>query len=190
MDALTKLVNKHSGELVEVDVTRTGWKLVPTPPGSASDVWTEQWFCFPNGKEVDARLSSAETQQALEQWAPLLGGQGECHGIMGVEISRVLHSGSAKARTLSVNDLRADWLRQTFRVLAPCKGTKDFQWVRTGAVISLGQLFLVLGETFTAAEIYQFYRTLRIVAVKRRKQIKGHSPETTIPTHSPKHAKQ
>ena len=107
---------------------------------------------------------------------------------MGTEISRVLHSGSAKSRTLSVNHLRADWLRQTFRALAPCKGTKDFQWVRTGAVTSLGQLFLVLGETFTAAEIYQFYRTLRIVAVKRRKQIRGHSPEKPIPTHKPKHA--
>ena len=86
---------------------------------------------------------------------------------------RVLASGSANARTLSVEDLKPDWAQQTWRVVAPCRGTMDFQWVRTGVVASLGQLFLVLGTYFTAAEIYQFYRTLRIVAVKRRKQIKG-----------------
>ena len=34
---------------------------------------------------------------------------------------------------------------------------------------ALGELFLTLGEHYTAAQIYVFYRTLRIIAVKRRK---------------------
>ena len=61
----------------------------------------------------------------------------------------------------------------THRVLCPCAGTTDFHWARTGPAISLGQLFLVLGGSYTAAEIYHFYRTLRIVAVKRRKAFKN-----------------
>ena len=36
-------------------------------------------------------------------------------------------------------------------------------------VLTLGELFLALGDQYTATRIYAFYRTLRIVAVKRRK---------------------
>ena len=42
-------------------------------------------------------------------------------------------------------------------------------WFRTGKVITLGELFLTLGRVYTAASIYAFYRTLRILVVKRRK---------------------
>ena len=40
---------------------------------------------------------------------------------------------------------------------------------RTGKVITLGELFLLLGREQTAASIYSFFRTLRVVVVKRRK---------------------
>ena len=44
-----------------------------------------------------------------------------------------------------------------------------YEWVRDGKVLTLGELFLALGEHYTAAQQYAFYRTLRIIAVKRRK---------------------
>ena len=47
--AIIGLVNKHSGEIVEVDSTRTEWVLLPVLPGSASKQFTEQWFCCHNG---------------------------------------------------------------------------------------------------------------------------------------------
>ena len=42
-------------------------------------------------------------------------------------------------------------------------------WFRSATVITLGELFLALGNRHTARSIYAFYLTLRIVAVKRRK---------------------
>ena len=36
-------------------------------------------------------------------------------------------------------------------------------------MLTLGELILALGKHYTAAQIYAFYRTLHIIAVKRRK---------------------
>ena len=44
--ALIQLVNKHSGEVVEADVTRGGWSLQPSPPGSASGAWGRNGSAF------------------------------------------------------------------------------------------------------------------------------------------------
>ena len=41
---------------------------------------------------------------------------------------------------------------------------------------TLGELFLALGKQYTAAQIYSFYRTLRLVAVKRRKGYGARAP--------------
>ena len=45
---------------------------------------------------------------------------------------------------------------------------------REGTVLTLGELLLALGKEYTAAQIYAFYRTLRIVAVKRWKDHSAH----------------
>ena len=47
--AIVQLISKHSGEIVEVDSTRTEWVLLPVLPGSASKHLPEQWFCCHNG---------------------------------------------------------------------------------------------------------------------------------------------
>ena len=64
-----------------------------------------------------------------------------------------------------VSDSRKQWLR----VKVPSTSTSDFEWRRTGSVVTLGQLFMILGKTHNNAAIYYLYRTLRIVALKKRK---------------------
>ena len=70
---------------------------------------------------------------------------------------------------LRMADLVADWERQRYRVIVPCVGTQNYQWHRTGQVAALGELFMALGKKWTASAIYAFYRTLRVVVLKRRK---------------------
>ena len=66
-----------------------------------------------------------------------------------------------------------NWAEQVSRVTCPCMDpARGYEWARGGTVVTLGELFLALGKDYTAAQIYAFYRTLRIVAVKRRK---GHA---------------
>ena len=42
-------------------------------------------------------------------------------------------------------------------------------WRRIGYVATFGELFFALGKRWPATNIYYFYRTLRVVALKRRK---------------------
>ena len=69
--------------------------------------------------------------------------------------------------------LKANWRLHSFRARAPCQVTPDFEWHRTGLVVSLGGLMQALGDQFSAKEVYLFYRTLRIVALKRQKGSKS-----------------
>ena len=57
---------------------------------------------------------------------------------------------------------------QRFRVVIPCKDTKDFIWIRTRKVISLGELFIFLSDKYNARGIYYLYLHLDIVATKRK----------------------
>ena len=47
--AVVQLVNKHSGEIVEMDRTKMSWVLHALEPGSASVQWSEQWNCKEDG---------------------------------------------------------------------------------------------------------------------------------------------
>ena len=47
--AIVSLINKHSGEIVELDSNLTEWTLQPVLPGVASGPPPEQFFCCPNG---------------------------------------------------------------------------------------------------------------------------------------------
>ena len=73
---------------------------------------------------------------------------------------------------LRMADLMPHWHKQRYRVIVPCVGTKKYQWHRTGQVVALGELFMALGQTCTASAIYSFYRTCRVVVLKR---VKGKS---------------
>ena len=77
---------------------------------------------------------------------------------------------------LDLQDVSPDWKRQKLRIFCPCVGTAKWIWCRTGWVVSLGRLFLILGsEGWHAAQIYVYYLSLRIVAMKRRKTTPGGS---------------
>ena len=52
----------------------------------------------------------------------------------------------------------------------------DYEWVRAGPVVTLGELFLKLGRDFNCRKIYAFFRTLRLVAVKRGKSANSTAP--------------
>ena len=94
---------------------------------------------------------------------------------MNIEVRRVLQEPMAKSR-LSAAQLASDFQQQHLRVIVPCAGTTEYEWRRTGVVVTLGELFILLGEKWAAAAIYYFYRTLRIVALKRRKNSSAGAP--------------
>ena len=63
-----------------------------------------------------------------------------------------------------------DWAAQRYRCVVPCASAANYEWVRLGPVVTLGELFVKLGRVFAAKHIYAFFRTLRIVAAKRAKR--------------------
>ena len=69
----------------------------------------------------------------------------------------------------SETSLRPDFEKQVNRLVVPCQGTQYYCWVRSGRVISLGELFLQMHLKYNAREIYELYLHLDIVAIKRRK---------------------
>ena len=78
-----------------------------------------------------------------------------------------------KRHGIGALDLAPDWRLQIFRVRVPCRGASDFERHRTGCAVSLGELMQALGKQFSAKEVYLFYRSLRIVALKRQKGSKS-----------------
>ena len=69
-----------------------------------------------------------------------------------------------------MDQLEPDWEQQVYRITCPCQDAQcGYEWARYSPAFTLGELFLALGKEYTAAQIYSFYRTLRLVAVKRRK---------------------
>ncbi|CAK0818065.1 unnamed protein product [Prorocentrum cordatum] len=61
------------------------------------------------------------------------------------------------------------WARQWSRVCVPCEAVETREWCRQSPITTLGELFWDLGRTHTAKAICAFYRTLRLVALKRDK---------------------
>ena len=51
---------------------------------------------------------------------------------------------------------KPDWKYQWNKLTVPCKGNWTHEWVRVGPVTTLGQLFLDLGQKYTAKSIYAF----------------------------------
>ena len=73
--ALAKLVNKHGGELVEPDFTRSYWRLIPACPGFARMDWGEQFVCFESGQQAPVNFTAQEHELYAKQWKPTLAGQ-------------------------------------------------------------------------------------------------------------------
>ena len=65
--------------------------------------------------------------------------------------------------------LAPDWKKQSLRSVVPCLNAGGFQWRRVCYCVTLGRLFAVLGQDYSAAVLYHFYRARRIVVAKKRK---------------------
>ena len=165
--AITHLVKKHSGEVVELDPRTQEWRLlnISAVPGPARTVSHHQVLCMPDGC-----TRSQSQDKSLSAY--------DC----GYSANRDhLHNQYQQIRAqLGHPDLKFDmllpnWKGQWNRLQVPCAKSDKYMWFRTGDVITLGELFLVLGRVHTAASIYAFYRTLRIVVLKRCKE-HSHEP--------------
>ena len=68
-----------------------------------------------------------------------------------------------------MNDLKPDWPAPVNRCIPPCQNADTHEWLRKGPVTTLGELFTHLGTDHTAKAIYAFYRTCRLVVLKKKK---------------------
>jgi hypothetical protein len=96
-----------------------------------------------------------------------------------VERTKRVVSQALPAGRYTLADLNLDWVQQKFRVMVPRVGTHDYHWCHDTTRVTLGQLLLILGRTYPAAQIYYFYRTLRIVSAKCAKTPPAH-PATML----------
>ncbi|CAK0813023.1 unnamed protein product [Prorocentrum cordatum] len=160
--ALVGLVNHHSGEVVELDGCRTQWCLRKVAPGIASAAQFEnpQFWRVQGGYTVGRRP------------------EGRCeYGRCGPELFARAVDAQAQREAAAVNEgedinpqvYMPAWARQWSRVCVPCEAVETREWCRQSPVTTLGELLWDLGRTHTAKAIYAFYRTLRLVALKRDK---------------------
>ncbi len=159
--ALTQLVSAHAGEIVELDRRRTTWHLRrKPPPGSASAEWrSAQWHCLEGGWPVRDRTPVSRQDEY---------GRSAVNDVF-VDIGKQAKEVAGSMRTCKPRDLHPEWKAQVSRLIVPCRKAEEWQWHRAGPVITLGELFLALGKAHTAAAIYSFYRTCRLVAIKKKK---------------------
>ena len=154
---VVQLAAKHSGEVVELDRNKMSWVLHSLAPGPASAEWSPQWRCAENGEPP-------ECAKDLEYGYPPAQ---DSFRKMNSEVERVLRESSGLG--INRNTLAPNWAAQCLRTVVPCVGANAYEWRRTGQVVTLGALFMALGNKWSALFIYYFYRTLRIVAIKRPK---------------------
>ena len=77
--------------------------------------------------------------------------------------------GRGKLNLTPTNDAaQAAWESMTNRLLCPTRGAKG-TWTRTAQVVSLSGLFELLGQEYTAKDIYDYWLSSRVVAAKNRR---------------------
>ena len=152
------LVNKHSGELVELDRGSSSWQLRSVATGSAIDKLPADLISQWRRRDGGGRALT----QDVEFGYP--GINAHVANLMQQEVASTAMSNGS-----SPNASAPNWRGQTIRVRVPCCQTVEFEWHRTGTVVSLGGLMRALGQQFTAKQVYSFYRALRVVALKRNK---------------------
>jgi hypothetical protein len=162
--AVASLINKHSGELVEPDLSIAYWRLVPVGPGFARWDWGEQFWCYEDGREAPSHFTATEHELHAKQWKPGHGGHLSVNKVMTTDITVIVRASKSKRE-----DLLPAWDHMRFRHVCPCSNSERYAWIRSHSVVSLGEMLMILGEEHTLAEIYSLYRTLRVVVLKRRK---------------------
>jgi hypothetical protein len=155
MIPVLKLIDLHNGEVVEVPTVMTNrWTLIYVHGISGFDELPDQFdkglnFRVPtlNGYDRNSiRMSIVKTSLQLKNLEQ--------------------HDPNSK---IGQHDLEPDWEEQWNRLCVPCKGTKEFVWLRSGGVTTLGELFQKLHHKYTCRQIYVLYLHLDIVSVKRKK---------------------
>ena len=62
--------------------------------------------------------------------------------------------------------LRPKWREQRYSCVVPCEGSHDHYWIRRTICTTLGHLFTGLGKEYTAAKIYKYYMSRKLVVQK------------------------
>jgi hypothetical protein len=75
----------------------------------------------------------------------------------------------ARFKRMSSMALHPDWENQVLRSIVPCKRMPTMHWRRVCQCITLGRLFGMLGQYYSADVLYHFYRTRRILVAKKKK---------------------
>ena len=69
------------------------------------------------------------------------------------------------------------WRKQHNRCIVPCNDADTHEWLRAGPVTTLGELFKHLGTDHAAKTIYGFYRTCRLIVLKKKKDAAKSKPQ-------------
>jgi hypothetical protein len=152
--AVTKLLNLHNGEVVEV-------------PNAMTNRWT---LIYVNGISGFDDLHP-QFEKGLTYRVPTRNGNDNNNIRMSIvkTLLQLKNLGQHDPKSkIGKHDLEPDWQKQWNRLCVPCKGTKKFVWLRSGVVTTLGELFLKLHHKYTCREIYVLYLHLDIVSVKRK----------------------
>ena len=83
------------------------------------------------------------------------------------QITGVLQANPGMQRPM--DDFFPDWEAQVNRCIAPRQKAPGFERLRHGPRATLGELFMMPGETYTAKEIYACYRARRLVELQMDK---------------------
>ena len=150
MSAVQGLIDLHNGEIVEV-------------PTDNTERWT---LTYVNGMSGLNDLPD-QFQKGQNFRVPTLNHYDKNNIRMSI-VKTLLHLRKYKFK-IDHDDLQPHWEEQWNRLCVPCKGTKRFAWLRTGSVMTLGELFRVLHHKYTCREIYVLYLHLDIVSLKRKK---------------------
>ena len=65
---------------------------------------------------------------------------------------------------------RPDWKNQVNRFLVPCEQNPYKHWIRRAKGISLGQLFIHHGKTWSANSLYKFYLGCPVLGLETKRE--------------------
>ncbi len=179
---LLGLLALHKGEVVEISPNLSEWYLAEGAVPAIADTlscWSEQFLCLPAtlvpqgkgaGKSRHRQPLAAVPQPVIAQGNNIVQrwefGQ---RPVWDDEIKLAADVGARIKRMGRSMALRPDWENQVLRSIVPCKQMPTMHWRRVCQCITLGRLFGMLGQDYSADVLYHFYRTRRIVVAKKKK---------------------
>jgi hypothetical protein len=179
---LLGLLALHRGEVVEISPSLSEWFLAEGAVPAIEDTlscWSEQFLCLPTTPVPQAkgagktrrrqplaavpRPVSAQGNNMLQRWEF---GQ---RSPWDTEIQVAADVAASIKRMDRSGDLLPEWKDQVLRSIVPCRQMPTMHWRRVCQCITLGRLFGMLGQDYSADVLYHFYRTRRIVVAKVKK---------------------